>query len=116
MQIIVKQSYNHYNSSLGMQIKNKDHYDRVCKERGYVSYEKCQELADKGRLAKQKPYKISKESEQIIREAKLKSDKKGNVKLSDRQIDVLVKSKAIGKKIPDYMKLPSAYQSKGGFA
>ena len=99
-----------------MNIRNKDHYDRVCKERGMVSYEEAAELAAKGRLAKQKPYVVSKESEDIIRYANSIKDKKGNVKLGDVAIGKLIAKKAIGKKIPDYMKLPSAYQPKGGFA
>lgn len=115
MHIIIKQSYNHYNTSLGMQIKNKDHYDRVCKERGMVSYEKAQELADKGKKSKIKDYKISKESEDLIRYANNIKDSKGNIKLGDRAIKVLIDKKAIGKKIPDYMKLPEAYSNKGGF-
>ena len=120
--IIVK-NYNHVNRSLpnwdcptGRIVRNKDHYDRLCKENGMVSFEQAQEMAEKGRVAKTKDYKLSAQSEEIIREARLKSDRKGNVKLSDRQIKVLIDRKAIGKKIPDYMKLPSAYQKKGGFA
>ena len=116
--IIVK-NYSHINRSLpnwdcpnGRIVRSKEHYDRLCKENNMVSFEQAQEMAA-GKKAKE--YTISRESEEIIREVKLKADRKGNVKLSDRQIDVLVKKKAIGKKIPDYMKLPSTYQKKGGF-
>lgn len=116
MQIIVKQSYNHYNTSLGMHIKNKDHYDRVCKEKGMVPIEVAQEMAEKGRKEKIKPYKISEQSLAIINAAKQTADKKGNIKLGDRAIDALIKRKAIGKKIPDYMKLPAHYNNQGGFS
>lgn len=119
--IIIK-NYAHVNRSLpnwdtpqGRVVKNKDHYDRLCKEYGMVSYEQAAEMAEAGRKAKNKDYAISKESEQIIREAKLKSDSKGNVKLSDRAIAKLIEKKAICKKIPSYMQLPSTY-NKGGFA
>lgn len=115
MQIIVKQSYNHYNTSLGMQIRNKDHYDRVCKEQGMVSYEKAAELAEQGKKARIKNYKISRESEDLIKYANSIKDKKGNLKLGDVAISKLIEKKAIGKKIPDYMKLPAAYSGKGGF-
>lgn len=115
MQIIVKQSYNHYNRSLGMQIKNKDHYDRVCKEGGWVSYEQAQTMAEDGRKKKIKEYKISKESEELIKYSKSIADKKGNVKLSDKAINKLIEKKAIGKKVPSYMELPQHY-SKGGFS
>ncbi len=116
MQIIVKQSYSHYNRSLGMQIKSKDHYDRVCKEGNWVPYEQAQEIAERSRKEKIKPYKISKESEELIKYAKDIKDKKGNLKLSDKAIDKLVERKAIGKQVPSYMQLPSTYQNKGGFA
>ena len=115
MQIIVKQSYAHYNRSLGMQIKSKEHYDRVCKEGNWVSFEQAQELAEKGRAERIKPYKVSKESQEIIKYAHQIKDKKGNLKLGDVAINKLIEKKAIGKAIPEYMKLPSAYQPKGGF-
>lgn len=116
MQIIVKQSYSHYNRSLGMQIKSKDHYDRVCKEGGWVSYEKAEEMAAQGKKDKIKDYKVSDESLAIINSARQRADKKGNVKLADSAVDALIKRKAIGRKIPDYMQLPAAYTKKGGFS
>ena len=99
-----------------MQIHSKDHYDKVCKEGNWVSYEQAQEIAEKSRKEKIKDYKISEESNAIIQYAKNIADKKGNVKLGDRAIDKLIEKKAIGKVVPEYMKLPSAYQPKGGFA
>ena len=95
MQIIVKQSYNHYNRSLGMQIRSKEHYDRVCKEGNWVSYEQAQEIADKARSEKIKPYKVSIESEEIIKYAHQIKDKKGNLKLGDVAIKKLIDKKAI---------------------
>ena len=116
MQIIVKQNYNHYNRSLGIQIKDKAHYDKVCKEGGWVSFEQAQEIADKARAEKIKPYKISRESEEIIKYSNQIKDSKGRVKLGDVAINKLIEKKAIGRQVPSYMKLPSAYQSKGGFS
>lgn len=115
MQVIVKQSYNHYNRSLGMFIKNKDHYDRVCKEGGWVSYEQAQTMAEEGRKQKIKDYKISEESESIIKYAKNIADKKGKLKLGDVAINKLIEKKAIGRQVPSYMELPSHYNNKGGF-
>lgn len=118
--IIVKQSYNHINSSFpkwdtptGVRVKNRDHYDRLMKENGMVSFERAEELAA---TKKAKDYKISDDSLAIIKSVKQSADSKGNVKLGDRAIKALIDKKAIGKKIPDYMKLPSAYANKGGFA
>lgn len=120
--IIIK-NYNHINRSLpgwdtpqGRLVKNKDHYDRLCKEHGMVSYEQAQEISEKARQAKIKPYKISEESKAIIEHAKNSKTADGRVKLSDRAISKLIEKKAIGKVIPEYMKLPSAYSDKGGFS
>jgi hypothetical protein len=119
MQIIVK-SYNHLNKAFpnwdtpqGKLVKNKDHYDRLMKENGMISYEQSVENSKK---AGNKPYILSKDAESIIREAKLKRNSKGQVKLDGKLGEKLVKIGAINKKIPNYMKLPSAYQPKGSFA
>ncbi len=111
MEIIIKQSYNHFNKALGVHVKNKDHYDRLMKEGNYCSYEQS---IENGNNSGKKPYILSKEAENIIREAKLKRDSKGKVKLDGKFGEKLVKIGAINKKIPDYMKLPSAY-TQGGF-
>ncbi len=119
MHIIVKQSYSHINSSFpkwdtptGVRVKNKDHYDRLMKENGMVSFERAEELAAQ---KKPKDYSVSKESLAIIKAARMSADKNGNIKLGDKAIKALIEKKAIGKKIPDYMKLPSVYEKKGGF-
>ena len=111
MEVIVKLNYAHYNRTLGIQIKNRDHYERVCKEGGWVPYEQAEEMGSNKRC---KEYKISKESEEIIKYAHQIKDSKGNLKLGDVAIGKLIEKKAIGKRVPDYMKLPNAY--KGGFA
>lgn len=120
MQIIVK-NYAHVNKSFsgwdtphGKIIKSKEHYERTMKEQGMVSFEEAQELSERGRQGKMRDYKVSDESLAIIQAAKQSMDKKGNVKLGTRAIDALIKRKAIGKKVPDYMQLPAAY-GKGGF-
>ena len=79
-----------------------------------VSYEQAEEMAERSRKEKIKPYKISEESKAIIEHAKNTKTKDGRVKLSDKAIDALISKKAIGKYIPEYMKLPSTY-NKGGF-
>ena len=117
MQIIVK-NYEHHNrafknwdSPKGKYIKTKDDYDRAMKEQGMVSYEKMQQMASEKKL---KEYKLSEQSKEIIKTAKNCKDKRGNVKLSDKTVDAMVKIGAIGKKIPEYMGVPSS-SSEGGF-
>ena len=116
MEVIVKQGYEHYNRTLGVHIKNREHYERVCREGNWVPFEKAQEIAENAHRRKIKDYKISKESQEIINYAHQIKDKKGNLKLGDIAIKKLIERKAIGKSVPDYMKLPSAYQNKGGFS
>lgn len=96
-----------------MQINSRAHYERVCKERGMVSIEEAQELASK---KKPKEYQLSQDSKDIIKYANQIKDSKGRLKLGDVAINKLIEKKAIGKVIPDYMKLPAAYQPKGGFS
>lgn len=118
MQIIVKQSYAHVNKSFpdwdspqGRIVKNKDHYERLMKENGMISYEKAKEIASG---PKRKDYILSKKAKSIIESAKNSKTSKGKVSLSSKTVDAMIKMGAIGKKIPDYMKLPSAYTT-GGF-
>lgn len=122
MEIIVKQSYAHINRSLsgwdtpqGRIVKNRDHYDRLCKEQGMVSFEKAEEMANASRKSKIKPYEISKDALDIIKCAKNSADSKGNVKLGGKMVQAMIDKKIIGKKVPDYMKLPAHYNGKGGF-
>jgi hypothetical protein len=111
MQIIVK-NFEHYNRALGTHVKNKDHYDRLMKEGGYVTYEENQErVKDNGN----KPYSLSKKGWEIIHAAKNSKDSKGKVKLSDRTIDAMKEIGVGMQKVPSYMQLPSAYTGKGGF-
>lgn len=112
MQIIVKK-YEHYNRALGTHVKSKDHYDRLMKQGNYVSYEENQgKVKDNGN----KPYVLSQKGWDIINAAKRRKDKNGKVKLSDQTIDAMKEIGAIGKKVPSYMQLPSAYSGKGGFS
>jgi hypothetical protein len=119
MTAIIVKSYAHVNKALpnwdtpqGRIVKSKDHYDRLMKENNMVSYETMMQQAENKKL---KPYILSKKAQAIINHASNVKDKKGRVKLSDSAIDAMKEIGAIGKSIPDYMKLPSAYQGKGGF-
>ena len=114
MQIIVK-NYAHINSSLpnwdtprGVLVKNKDHYDRLCKESGMTPYE------ENIGTRKLKDYVVSEKGKEIIRQAKNSVDRKGNVKLSDRTIDAMKEIGAVHKKLPDYIKIPNQPDN-GGF-
>lgn len=107
--IIVK-NYEHFNRALDTHVKNKDHYDRLMKQGGYVSYEEHKARVES---RKQKEYKLSDKGHAIIQAAKNSKDSKGNVKLSDRTIDAMKEMGAIGKKIPSYMGV-SKYKVRSG--
>lgn len=118
MEIIIKQSYAHVNKAFsgwdtphGKIVKNKDHYDRLMKEQGMISQEQMQQNAENKKL---KSYSISSDTRAIIEAAKSSKDKNGVVRLGDRTIKALIDKKIIGKEIPSYMQLPSAY-TKGDY-
>ncbi len=118
--IIVK-NYEHLNKAFGnwdtphgKHVKSKDHYDRLMKEGGYTPYDESNNQTNK--RFEGKKYVTSQKAWDIIKSAKASKDSKGRVKLSDRTIDAMREIGAIDKKIPDYMKLPAAYQPKGGFS
>lgn len=100
----ISKSFGGWDTPTGRLVKGKDHYDRLMKEQGMVPYE-----GDK-KGPTRKEYSISEQSLAIIRDAKMAADRRGNVKLGDRAIKALIDRKAIGKKIPDYMKLPGVYK------
>ena len=118
MTAIIVRNYAHINKAFsgwdtphGRIVKSKDHYDRLCKEQGMISYEESVEMSKNNG---KKPYVLSEKGKAIIQAAKNSKDSRGNVKLSDRTIDAMKSIGAINKNIPSYMQLPTAY-SKGGF-
>ncbi len=112
--IIVK-NYEHFNRSLpnwdspkGKYIRSKAQYQNELAKSGMKVVEKFGQTSE----PKRKEYVISQKTREIIKEVRQTKDKKGNVRLSDRQIDAMRQMGAIGKKIPTYMGKPSG---KGGF-
>lgn len=96
MEIIVKQSYNHLNTSFknwntpkGRYIKNKDDYERAMREEGMVTSEEAA-----SRVKKLKDYKLSSEASDIIRVARDKV-RNGGLKLSDGITQKMIDKKII---------------------
>lgn len=119
MTTIIVKNYEHVNRSLpnwdtpnGRYIKNKDHYDRVMKESGMVSYETMQQRAESN-SKKESKYVPSDRAVGILRHARERADKKGNVKLDSRAVEALREMKALKPKLPNYIKVPRG--NKGGF-
>lgn len=111
MQIIVKQSYNHLNTSFknwntpkGRYIRNKSEYEQAMREEGMITSEEAE-----SRVKKLKDYKLSKEADSIIRAARYKV-KNGGLKLSDgiteKMIDKgIIKPKGFGlEHLPAHLK------------
>ena len=90
--IIVKRFEPHFNRSLDKAITSERQYREEMKRGGYISYEEAKER-DKNSQEKRdaEKFKVSKPVVDILRSVKDKSDRKGNVKLSDRQIDAMKK-------------------------
>lgn len=116
MVAIIVKNYSHLNKAFanwdtpqGKLVKSKDHYDRLMKQEGMISYEEMQRRAETKKL---KNYEVSSDTRAIIQAAKNSKDKNGNIKLGDKAVQALIKKGVIGKKIPSYMQLPSVY--KGG--
>ena len=112
--IIIK-NYEHFNKALpnwdspkGKYIRSKAHYQEELAKSGMKQVEEVGQVSS----PKRKEYTLSPKAREIINSSSRIKDKNGNVKLSDRQIDAMRSMGAIGKKIPDYMKVP---QGKGGF-
>ena len=85
MEIIIKDFKSHYNVALGKVVTSQRQYNEEIKRGGYIPYEQAQEQTA-ATLAKRNEFHISKDAQDWMRDVKSSSDRKGNVKLSDRQI------------------------------
>lgn len=88
MEIIVKNFQPHYNSAMGKVIKNERQYKEEMKRGNYIPYEEAQQRTAH-LVESRKNFTVSEKATDWMRDVKSSSDSKGNVKLSDRQIEVL---------------------------
>jgi hypothetical protein len=94
--IIVK-NYEHFNTSLpswntpkGVYIRTKRQYDEACKRSGMISYDEAKARQEKITAQREKEKFVpSKNAIDLMKSVKDSADRKGNVKLSDRQIDAM---------------------------
>jgi len=115
--IIVKR-YEHYNRSFkkwdspkGRYISSRAEYEKAMKEEGLIPLEQAKVIAEKVQQeGREYPNKLSPKAMSLLRS--VHKDKKGRIKLSDRQVDAL---KEVGAKVemPDW--LPKHYKE-GGFS
>jgi len=110
MEIIIKEFKPHYNVALGKVVTSQRQYNEEIKRGGYISYEEGCERAKKNQDAHQWNG-ISEEGREWVKGVAAKADKKGNVRLSGREVEAL-KSKGMTDR-----RLPEHYRTdKGGFA
>ena len=88
MEVIVKNFPAHYNSAFGKVITSERQYKEEMKKGGYIPYDQAKEQTAK-RLAERRKFSVSDEAQAWMRDVRSCADKKGNVKLSDRQVGVL---------------------------
>lgn len=98
--------FRHFNESLGIMIYSKEHYIHEMKKRRMLPFEECEYLAEKWESKNEKGYKpydkLSPKADSIVRSLKLTSDRKGNIKLSDRAITALREIGAITGRIENF--------------
>lgn len=119
MEIIIKR-YEHHNRSFGnwdspkgKYISSRKHYEQECIKQGMIPFEQARELGkkEKDRIENSKYGGLSKEAMSLIHS--VNPDKRGNIQLSDRQIDKL---RGLGVKIEKESKWVTEYDKKhGGF-
>jgi hypothetical protein len=80
-------SFRAWNTPKGKYIRNKKEYIDTMKRQGMIPHEQAQEIAKKKQILR--PYVPSKNLRDLANSIKDRADKKGNVKLSDRQIDAM---------------------------
>jgi len=113
MEIIVRSFKPHYNQALGKVVTSQRQYNEEIKRGGYIPYEECQQRVDNN-LAKQAVFGVSDEAKSWMRDVQASADKKGNVRLSDRQIDVLKsKGQTVDRRLPEHYAQKGV--DKGGF-
>lgn len=92
-----------WDTPYGRHIKNKDHYDRIMKENGFISYEEAKDRNKNGGL---KPYVLSEKAQRILYIVK-RDKKNGRIKMSGELIGRMKEIGAIKEtKIPEYMMIP----------
>lgn len=111
MEIIVKKFEPHYNVALGKVVTSQRQYDEEVKRGGYIPYEECEQRAERNRERHQ--WKgVSDEAVEWTKGVVAKADKKGNVRLSGREIEALKTAGcALDRRLPEHYRTDT-----GGFS
>jgi len=100
-EIIIKDHPKHFvphmNRALGKYIHNKRQYLDEMKKGGYVPQKEGDQIAEATQKARRKQYKASDNTRQFVNS--LKTDKKGNLKMSGRQKEYYFRMTGQNKKV-----------------
>jgi len=120
--IIVKE-YSHYNKALpnwhspkGRYISSKKQYYDEVRQAGLIPYEQAEEIRRDNEEIAKKNRGYSKDTIQFLESVSSKADKKGKVRLSDKEVKFMIDNGAIKDRDKFSKYLPSHYQESGGFS
>ncbi len=115
MEIIVKNFQPHYNNAMGKVIRNEREYKEEMKRCNYIPYEEAQQRTAQ-LVESRKNFTVSEKATDWMRDVKSSADSKGNVKLSDRQIEVLKEAGTITNRENPALKAALASRDEGRYS
>ena len=105
--------FKHFNHSMNCMVYSKEHYKLLMKQRGMVPTDMMEHMAEQwDKKNPEKKYELEDSTLEVIQAAKGMADRKGNLRLSGRLIDELVKRGLIK---PPSEHAPKQFQEQGGF-
>lgn len=107
------ENYEHFNRAMGKHITSKRHYQEEMKKGGFVPFEEAESIANKAQRESHKDYEPSEKLLNLVSSVKCRADKKGKVKLSDRQIEAM---QSIGVNFKPNKNCQDLSTEKGGFS
>ena len=105
--------YRHFNRALGCKVEGKEHYKRLLAERGFVSFEEGNRLAEESKRNKSDYKTLSPKSAQFIADVKATAGRDGKITPTDKYVDGLRDVGMVLKPKSYYDTLPKHYE--GGF-
>lgn len=105
--------FTHFNRSMNCQVYGKKHYKLLMKQRGMVPQDMMEHMAEQwDKEHPERAYVLEESTLEVIRAARGMTDRKGNLHLSDRLIDELMKRGLIK---PPSEHAPKEFKETGGF-
>lgn len=122
MVYVIVKNYEHMNKALpnwhskdGRYISSKAQYNKEVRQAGLIPYEQAEEIRRNNEEKAERNRKYNPETIGFLRSVSSKADKKGKVRLADREIKFMIDKGAIKDRDVFADKLPKHYQESGGF-